>query len=135
MTKSQLVTQSILLQVVLVLMVISLRWLAQKLIVNHLRIPYLRLLWDLLRQEQTIVLLVTVECVEFASEAEQYDQEATAVLRAKTDPDLVEEGAVLGVGQLEQEAVADRLSGIEPGLLKPTDAEQDEQTKKCCVRM
>ena len=86
-------------------------------------------------QVQTIVLLVTVEWEEFASEGEQSDQEAAAVLGAKTDPDLVEEGAVLGVGQLYQEVVADSVSGIEPGLLKPTDAQQDEQTKKCSVRL
>ena len=84
-------------------------------------------------QEQPIVLLVTVEWVEFASEAEQSDQEAAAVLGAKTDPDLVEEGAVLGVGQLYQEVVTDSVSGIEPGPLKPTEAEQDEQPEKCSV--
>ena len=47
----------------------------------------------------------------------------------------MEEGAVLGIGQLDQEAVADRVSGTEPGLLMPTEAEQDEQTEKFSFRL
>ena len=82
-------------------------------------------------QVQTIVLLVTVEWEEVASEGEQSDQEAAAVPGAKTYPDLVEEEAVLEFGQPDQEAVAVRVSGTEPepGLLLPTEAEQDEQTE------
>ena len=79
-------------------------------------------------QVQTIVLLVTVEWEEVASEGEQSDQEAAAVPGAKTDPELVEDEAVLEFGQPDQEAVAVRVSGTEPGLLLPTEAEQDEQT-------